>query len=281
VISSAGGEDLSIVDDTRQRTRSTPRDFDVSVPHSARIWNYWLGGKDNFQVDRDAGDEFLLSYPGQRDKARACRAFLGRAVRHLTGPCGVRQFLDIGTGLPTANNTHQVAQSLAPEARIVYVDNDPLVLAHARALLTSSAEGKTDYIDADVRHPDAILREAANTLDFDRPVALLLLGVLGHLHDYDEALSIVRHLLDALPAGSYLLGCDGTINDDYLRAMERYKDTGGIPYHARMPEQIQAYYEGLELVPPGVVQIHMWHPEDVVLGAARAVHEMGGIGRKS
>jgi hypothetical protein len=258
-----------------------PRDFDISVPHSARIWNYWLGGKDNFQIDRDAGDEFLLSYPGQRDKARACRQFLGRAVRHLTTTCGVRQFLDIGTGLPTADNTHEVAQSVAPESRIVYVDNDPLVLAHARALLTSSPEGKTSYIDADVRHPDLILQEAAETLDFDQPIALLLLGVLGHLHDYDEALTIVRQLLSSLPSGSYFVGCDGTITDAYLQAFERYKDTGGIPYHARSPEDILRFYEGLELLPPGVVQIHQWHPEPTHFGAPRQVDEMGGIGRKA
>ena len=163
------------------------RDIDASVPHSARIWNYWLGGKDNFAADREAGDEFLTVYPGQRDKARAVRHFLARAVRYLVVEAGVRQFLDVGTGLPTADNTHEVAQRLAPESRIVYVDNDPLVLAHARILLTSSPEGVTNYIDADLHDPAHILAEAAKTLDLDQPVALLLIGVLGHVADPAEA----------------------------------------------------------------------------------------------
>ena len=256
------------------------RPVDFSVPHSARIWNYWLGGKDNYQIDRDAGDEFLLHYPGQRGKAHACRHFLGRAVTHLTAECGIRQFLDIGTGLPTANNTHDVAQSVAPESRIVYVDNDPLVLAHARALLTSTPEGTTNYIDADLADPDHILAETADILDFDRPIALLLLGVLGHIWDYEETRAIVRQLLSALPSGSFLLGCDATITPEYLQAMEQYKDTGGIPYHARTPEEITGFYEGLELIPPGVVQIHLWRPEPTPFGEPRQVDEMGGIGRK-
>src|SRR3954469_14418048 len=150
-------------------------DLDTTTPHSARIWNYWLGGKDNFQVDRDAGDEFLLVYPEQRDKARACRRFLARAVTHLARECGVRQFLDVGTGLPTAENTHEVAQRVAPESRIVYVDNDPLVLAHARALLTSTPEGETRYLEEDLRNPEKILAEA-DLLDFSKPVALILVA---------------------------------------------------------------------------------------------------------
>ena len=177
------------------------RDIDASVPHSARIWNYWLGGKDNFAADREAGDEFLAVYPGQRDKARAVRHFLARAVRYLVVEAGVRQFLDVGTGLPTADNTHEVAQRLAPESRIVYVDNDPLVLAHARILLTSSPEGVTNYIDADLHDPARILAEAGKTLDLDQPVALLLIGVLGHVADDDEARSIV-----APPAGRAAAG---------------------------------------------------------------------------
>jgi O-methyltransferase involved in polyketide biosynthesis len=256
------------------------RDFDVSVPHSARIWNYWLGGKDNFQVDRDAGDEFLLVYPEQRDKARACRRFLARAVTHLARECGVRQFLDVGTGLPTAENTHEVAQRVAPESRIVYVDNDPLVLAHARALLTSSPQGVTSYVDVDLRDPEAVLAEAAHTLDLDRPVALLMLGVLGHLEDHDQARAIVARLLAGLPSGSYLVGCDGTISPAYLRAMERYEGTGGVTYHARTPEQLAAFYEGLDVLEPGIVPIHRWKPEAHDVGRLRAVDETGGIGRK-
>src|SRR6476469_3481557 len=182
-----------------------PNPFDTSVPHSARIWNYWLGGKDNFQADREAGDEFLTYYPQQLDKARACRQFLSRAVRYLVQEQGIRQFLDVGTGLPTADNTHEVAQRLAPESRIVYVDNDPLVLAHARILLTSSPEGVTNYIDADLHDPARILAEAGKTLDLTQPVALLLIGVLGHVADVDEARSILRRLLAGLPPGGLLV----------------------------------------------------------------------------
>ncbi|MCO1655739.1 SAM-dependent methyltransferase [Pseudonocardia humida] len=257
------------------------RDIDVRVPHSARIWNYWLGGKDNFQADRDAGDEFLAVYPEQRDKARACRQFLYRAVRHLALEEGVRQFLDIGTGLPTANNTHEVAQAAAPESKIVYVDNDPLVLAHARALLTSSPEGVTNYIDADLHDPDKVLDEAAKTLDFDRPIALLLIGVLGHVQDYDEARSILSRLLARLPSGSFLVESDGTdSSEEYLAAVEQYADSGGVPYNARSYEQIAGFYEGLEVLEPGVVDITQWRPAETVFGRKLDVAEVGGIGRK-
>ena len=257
------------------------RDIDASVPHSARIWNYWLGGKDNFAADREAGDEFLSIYPGQRDKARAVRHFLARAVRYLVVDEGVRQFLDVGTGLPTADNTHEVAQRLAPESRIVYVDNDPLVLAHARILLTSSREGITNYIDADMHDPAYILAEAGKILDLSRPVALLLIGVLGHVADHGEARAIVRQLLDGLPAGSFLVQCDGTDTDlDYVAALERYRDSGGVPYNVRSPEQIESLYDGLDPVEPGVVQITRWRPEANAFGAAAEVAELGGVARK-
>src|ERR1700754_1658446 len=157
--------------------------LDTSVPHSARVWNYWLGGKDNFAVDREAGDRVRAVFPAIVDNARAQRAFLGRAVRHLAADRGVRQFLDLGTGLPTADNTHEIAQSVAPESRVVYVDNDPLVLVHARALLTSSPEGVTAYLDADLRDTDQILEQAADTLDFGRPVAIMLLAILHYIPD--------------------------------------------------------------------------------------------------
>ncbi|HEY0813229.1 MAG TPA: SAM-dependent methyltransferase [Pseudonocardia sp.] len=257
------------------------RDIDVSVPHSARIWNYWLGGKDNFQADRAAGDEFLTFYPQQLDKARACRQFLARAVRYLVLEAGVRQFLDIGTGLPTANNTHEVAQQAAPEARIVYVDNDPLVLTHARALLTSSPEGVTSYIDADMHDPGEILAEARKTLDFDQPIALLMIGVLGHVADYDEARSIVRRLIEGLPSGSFFVETDGTDSSPaYLAAIEHYRDSGGVPYNVRTTEQIAGFYEGLELIEPGVLPIHLWRPELSMFGNAPDVSESGGVGRK-
>jgi hypothetical protein len=178
--------------------------IDTTVPHSARIWNYWLGGKDNYAVDREAGDQYVKVFPGIVDVARAGRAFLARAVRYLTLEAGIRQFLDVGTGLPTVDNTHELAQRAAPASRIVYVDNDPLVLAHARALLTSTPEGVTDYIDADMRDPGAVLARAASTLDLGQPVGLMIMGVMGHIPDDDEAQSIVQRLLAGLPSGSYL-----------------------------------------------------------------------------
>lgn len=259
-----------------------PRDIDASVPHSARIWNYWLGGKDNFAADREAGDEFLTVYPGQRDKARAVRDFLARAVRYLVVERGVRQFLDVGTGLPTADNTHEVAQRLAPESKIVYVDNDPLVLAHARILLTSSPEGVTTYIDADLHDPANVLAEAGKTLDLDQPVALLLIGVLGHVADTGVARGIVARLMDGLAPGSFLVQCDGTdSNPDYVAALERYRDSGGVPYNVRGHEQIVSLYEGLEPVEPGIVQISRWRPEPNASGEAAEVDELGGVARKA
>ena len=255
--------------------------IDTTVPHSARIWNYWLGGKDNFQVDREAGDAFLAVYPAQREKARACRYFLSRTIRYLVD-AGVRQFLDVGTGLPTADNTHEVAQRLAPESRVVYVDNDPLVLAHARILLTSSPEGVTHYVEADLHDPAAILAEARATLDLQRPVALFLIGVLGHVADYDEARSIARSLLAGLPSGSYFVECDGVDTDPaYNAAIEQYRDEGGVPYNVRTVTQIAGYYEGLELVEPGVVPIPQWRPEPSPFGGPGDVAEWGGVGRKA
>src|SRR5262244_2815320 len=197
-----GGNPLSPVDRRRDRVADDVAaarpglKLDTTVSHSARIWNYWLGGKDNYAVDREAGDKVAAMLPSIVAQARADRAFLGRAIRYLAGEEGIRQFLDIGTGMPTSDNTHEVAQRVAPESRIVYVDNDPLVLAHARALLVSTAQGATDCIDADVREPDKILEHTAQTLDLTQPTALMLLGILGHVPDDDEAYSIVRRLMD-------------------------------------------------------------------------------------
>ena len=256
--------------------------IDATVPHSARMWNYYMGGKDNYQVDRDAADAILEVYPLYGLKARACRSFLFRAVRFLVVEAGIRQFLDIGTGLPTAQNTHEVAQQFAPESRVVYVDNDPLVLAHARSLLTSSPEGVTHFVDADVRDPDHIVAEAGKILDFESPVALLLLGILGHVVDDDEVRSIVQRLVEALPSGSYLVHCDGTTTDEsYVQVLKAYNEgREDQPYVPRPPEHIAAYYEGLELVHPGVVPIHLWRPEPLDLGIPPDVAESGGIGRK-
>jgi S-adenosyl methyltransferase len=256
--------------------------IDTTVPHSARIWNYWLGGKDNFAVDRAAGDAWTATFPGMRDIARASRGFLIRSIAYLADDAGIRQFLDVGTGLPTANNTHQVAQRIAPDARVVYVDNDPLVLAHARALLTSTPEGATAYIHADLREPDKILAEAADTLDFTKPVALILSGVLGHVVDIDQARSIVRGLLAGLPSGSYLSLNDGTsviARDQLEQATQDYNDSGALPYVQRTPKEIASFFEGLELVEPGVVSCPRWRP-DPVLGDQPELDAFGGVGRK-
>ena len=256
-------------------------EIDTTVPHSARIWNYWLGGKDNYAVDRVAGDQFSAVYPGIVDIARADRAFLGRVVRFLAGQAGVRQFLDVGTGLPTANSTHQVAQQAVPEARVVYVDNDPLVLAHARALLTSRPEGTTNYVNADMRDPGKILQETAKWLDLDQPVALTLMGVLGHVTDYAEARSIVAGLLDGLPAGSYLAINDSINTSEELEdALRQYEASGAVPYRTRTVEQFAGYFDGLDLVEPGVVLVADWRPDP---GAPRGpgVPQVGAVGRKT
>jgi hypothetical protein len=257
--------------------------IDTTVPHSARIWNYWLGGKDNFAVDRAAGDAWEATFPGMRDIARASRSFLTRSIAYLADDAGIRQFLDVGTGLPTAENTHQVAQRIAPQARIVYVDNDPLVLAHARALLTSTPEGATAYIHADLRDPDKILAEAADTLDFTEPIALILSGVLGHVVDIGQARSIVRGLLDGLPSGSYLSLNDGTsviAREELEQATQDYNDSGALPYVQRTPEEIASFFDGLELVEPGVVSCPRWRPDPAAGDPPAELDAFGGIGRK-
>ena len=266
--------------------------IDMTVPHSARIWNYWLGGKDNYAVDREIGDEFLAIFPGQADIARHSRAFLGRVVRYLAGEVGIRQFLDIGTGLPTADNTHEVAQRVAPQSRILYVDNDPLVLVHARALLASGPEGACYYIDADLHDPDKIITEAARTLDFARPIAVMMLGILGHIPDEDAPEQIVARLLSALSPGSYLVINDGTNvlhgqtdgesaeNSARARAIARYAAAGGVPYHLRTPERIAGFLTGLELVDPGVVSVSQWRAEATPFGPSAKVDAFCGVGRK-
>ncbi|MET9252702.1 SAM-dependent methyltransferase [Streptomyces sp. NPDC003717] len=231
-------------------------------PHSARVWNYLLGGKDNYPVDSEAGDVILSTFPEFVAVARLQRRFLARAVRFLAGEAGVRQFLDIGTGLPTADNTHELAQRIAPESRIVYVDNDPLVLAHAKALLTSSPEGACSYIDADVRDPDRILATAAETLDLTRPVALTMLGILGQISDAERPADLVSTLLAGLPPGSYLALSDGTDSNAALnKAVQVYNGQSANTYHLRSPEDIAAYFDGLTLLDPGVVPTATWHPD--------------------
>ncbi|MFE6282129.1 SAM-dependent methyltransferase [Streptomyces sp. NPDC057877] len=254
--------------------------IDTTVPHSARIWNYWMGGRDNYEVDRVAGDAYREVAPTIETMARASRQYLIRAVTLVAGELGIRQFLDIGTGLPTYDNTHQVAQRIAPEARIVYVDNDPLVLRHAEALLTSTRDGVTEYIDADLHEPERIIDNARRILDFDKPIALMLMGILGHIQDYKEAISIVQRLQAALPSGSYFVHYDSTDTDESLKsAQQGYDDTGAIPYVLRSPEQLAAYYEGLELLEPGIVSCPLWRPEPGTTPEPTDIY--GGVARKS
>ena len=253
--------------------------IDTSVPHSARIWNYWLGGKDNYPVDRAAGDRYRETFPQIVDVARAGRYFLARSVRFLAGEAGVRQFIDVGTGLPAADNTHEVAQRMAPECRVVYVDNDPLVLAHARALLDSTPQGSCDYVDADMRDPAAILTAAARTLDLARPVAVLFMGVLGHIADYDESRAIVSALLDGVPAGSYLALKESVGAQARVKANQQYEQTGAVPYTSRTAAQVEGYFAGLDLVPPGVVPVGDWRPDPSPFPPVQ-VDSLAGVARK-
>lgn len=249
------------------------------MAHTARVWNYWLDGKDHYAVDREVGEQILQFLPQMRTTARADRAFLGRAVRYLAGEAKIRQFLDIGTGLPTADNTHQVAQAVAPESRIVYVDNDPLVLAHARALLVGTPEGATDYLEADLHDPDTILEQAAKTLDFTQPVALTLLGVLNFILDYDEAQAIVNRLLDAVPPGSYLAiaHASNEVNPaEAAAARDFWNEHAKPPITFRTAQQITRFFDRTELLDPGVVSCSRWRPD--ILDAPE-VDQFCGVGR--
>jgi hypothetical protein len=257
--------------------------LNTEVPHSARLWNYLLGGKDNFAADREAAEYALNLMPELVQSARANREFLGRAVRFLAGEAGIRQFLDIGTGLPTANNTHEVAQEVAPDTRIVYVDNDPMVLVHARALLTSTPDGATDYIDADVRNTARILDEAARTLDFSRPVAVILSGIVNFIVDDAEAHSIVRTLVNAVPAGSYLLISHPTMEVNgpaVAESMRQWNESGAAPITARSRDDIAGFFTGLDLLEPGVVTCTSWRPDPEHTGITDKVSEFAGVARK-
>src|SRR5689334_425724 len=234
-------------------------EVDSGVPQTARIWNYWLGGTDNFPVDREVGDQIRLAFPQIVDNARASRAFLVRAVSWVT-EAGIRQFLDVGTGLPTADNTHEVAQRIAPSSRIVYVDNDPLVLVHARQLLTSDRAGVTQYIDADGRDSATVLASAAETLDFARPVALIMSGILGHVTDDDVALRMVREYVAALAPGSYFIALDGSHSAEHGEAEKIWNEQANPPYLLRSQAEFSGFFDGLEIVEPGVTSAPLWHP---------------------
>jgi len=260
--------------------------IDITRPHSARMYDYLLGGKDHFAVDRDTAERALQSWPTGRISVRENRQFLGRAVQYLAGEKNVRQFLDIGTGLPSANNTHEVAQAIAPEARVVYTDNDPLVLAHARALLTSSPVGRTAYIEADLREPERIIAHPVvrETLDFGQPVALILVAVLHFIADEDDPAGIVNTLLAALPPGSYLAASHLTAEHDpeVVHGMERVYREGGVTVQSRNASDFgRMCFSGLELMSPGVVPVAEWRPEGIGPYAKPGeVNCSGGVARK-
>jgi hypothetical protein len=258
--------------------------FDTRVPNPARMWNYWVGGKDNFAADREAADRVLEAMPAMPLIARLVRRFLIDAVYQLADGCGIRQFLDIGTGLPTADNTHDVAQRAAPESRIVYVDHDPVVLNHARALLTSSTDGETDYIQADLRDTGSILDGAARTLDFRQPVAVLLIAVLHFIPDADDPYGIVKRLMDGVPPGSYLViahAASDIAADEAAEMSRRYNELSSVPITLRSRDQVARFFDGLDLMRPGLVPLSQWQV------SGRADHSTAsdlagycGIGRK-
>jgi len=258
-----------------------PPSFDTTLSHPARTYDYWLGGKDNYEADRDIGDQVIEAMPSILPMVRANRAFLRRAVEYLAGEAGIRQFLDIGTGLPTADNTHEVAQRAAPQSRIVYVDNDPIVLVHARALLDSTPEGATDYIQADVRDPELIVRQAAATLDFSQQVAVMMLAVLHFIPDSGDPGGIVSRLMDAVVPGSYLSVSAGASDIDTERvaraAGEFNAQRVAAPIVVRTHAELLSYFDGLDLVDPGLVPVPQWRaPADL----AKPIPMYAGIGRK-
>ncbi|MGE5287853.1 MAG: SAM-dependent methyltransferase [Micromonosporaceae bacterium] len=262
---------------------SEPAKIDTSVAHIARVYDYWLGGKDNYAADRQGAEEVIAAYPGIRTTVRAQRAFLGRAVRYLTVEAGVRQFLDIGTGLPSANNTHEVAQEAAPESRVVYVDNDPIVLAHARALLEGSPEGASAYIDADLRDTGKILEAAAATLDFAKPVGVIMIGILHCLPDDDDPAGIVAQVVDAVPSGSYLAiahPAKDIHSGQTTNAAARLNRLMSGRITLRTRAEVCGFFDGMDMVEPGVVQMHRWRPDSSVAVDDYETSGWAGIGQK-
>jgi hypothetical protein len=251
----------------------------ADVPHAARIWNYWMGGKDNFHADRAAGDAVAQVYPEIAIMARQSRKFLIRVVSYLAGVAGVRQYIDVGTGLPTMQNTHEVAQGIAPDSRIVYVDNDPMVLVHARALLVNATpEGQAGYVHADYHDPEKILAEAMQTLDFQQPVVVMFMGVMGYETDMAVVRSIVGQMMAAVPSGSHLVLWDGTnTSQAVVDGANKLADSGAVPYILRAPKELATCFEGLEMVEPGLVPITLWRPDDP--GAER-IDAYGAVARK-
>ena len=265
-------------DDAAARAAERPG-FDTSVAHQARMYDYWLGGKDNFAADRKAAQESLAAFPGMAHLARANRAFLGRVIRYLAGEVGMRQFLDVGTGIPTASNTHQVAQEVAPECRVVYVDYDPVVLSHARALLTSTPEGATDYIDADLRNPGDILEQAARTLDFTKPIAVTMLAILHAIGDDEDPYGIVAQIMAAVPSGSYLAisHLPSDLEPKLAESRDRVNRISHQQYTHRSHAEVLRFFDGLQMVEPGLVELRKWRP---TIESTRMTPGWGGLGRK-
>ena len=256
--------------------------LDTSVAHPARVYDYWLGGKDNFAADREAAERVLAVAPGLRFRVRANRAFLGRVTRFLAADAGVRQFLDIGTGIPTEDNTHEVAQRAAPDARVVYVDNDPVVLLHAQALLRSSPEGATEYVQADLRDPGLILERAAGLLDFGQPVAVMLIAVLHLIQDSEDPWGIVARLMDAVPPGSYLAISHPAIDVHHAQPtiQKVYNENVATPQTLRPRDEVARFFTGLDLVEPGLVQVHQWRPDPDDFAPEGVFSNHGAVGRK-
>ena len=275
-----------------------PAGLDVSLPHPARVWNYWLGGRDFFAADKAAGEEISREFPHLAEAARAERAFLVRVVRFLAGPARIRQFLDVGSGLPAGGNTHEIAQRIVPDTGIVYADHDPSVILHAKALLSSpmlasTPEGAVYYADADLRDVAAVLAAAATTLDLSRPVALIMLGILGHIEDYGAARSITSQLMDELAAGSYLVIADGVAADTSgaasvataqrrydANARPRYGASAPAPYLLRRPDELASFFDGLDLTEPGVVPCSQWRPDGRERDGAGTAAAYCGVARK-
>jgi len=262
-------------------------DLQTGQPHPARVYDYLLGGKDNFAADRAAAEAGMRANPNSRIPPRENRAFLGRAVRYLAGEAGISQFLDIGTGIPTSPNVHEVAQAIEPRARIVYVDNDPIVLTQARALLTTGPQGRTAYIDADLRDIDAILgsAELQRTLDLTQPVGLLLIAVMHFIPDEDDPWALAARLLAALPSGSYLALSHLTGDFDpaaWAGVVEVYRRSG-VTMRVRPKPDIERFFAGLDLIDPGVVSLPQWRPDPSDVGSPpddAAVSVYGGVARK-
>jgi len=259
-----------------------PSGLDATVPHIARVYDYWLGGKDNFAVDREAAEQVIEAYPGILRDVRAQRAFLTNAVSYLAGVAGIRQFLDIGTGIPTANNTHEVAQDVAPGSRVVYVDNDPMVLAHARALLVG-VTAPTAYVDSDLRDTGKVLAEAARLLDFTKPVAVMLISVLHLIPDADDPHAIVTRLMEAVPSGSWLALSHPARDvhpQQVTEAASRFNQLAPAKATLRTRAEILRLFDGLELLEPGLVQVHQWRPGLAAPGHDQEAAGYCGLARK-